>query len=161
MPHLHTQPGGVDLCVEVFCVHGKRILLRKHDKYDIWLGVGGHVEEDEDPAEAAVREVMEEVGLELELPVPPDVPRGEGDDHRQLPMPRYLDRHRISEEHEHVACVYFGRVSHDAVLPGEGESEVEFRWLTLDQVLDTEFPVMPSIRFYAFKALSELAYGES
>lgn len=140
-------------------MYRKRVLLRKHDKYDIWLGVGGHVEPDEDPAEAAVREVREEVGLELELPPAPDVPRGEGDSHRQLPLPRYLDRHRISDTHEHVACVYFGSVSHDAIVPGEGEAEVEHRWLTIEQVLDLE--VMPSIRFYAFKALSELAYGES
>ena len=155
VPHLNTMPGGVDVCIEVFCVHDKRVLLRKHDKYDIWLGVGGHVEPTEDPAEAAIREVREEVGLELELPAPPDVPGS--DRHRQISPPRYLDRHPINDEHEHVALVYFGYVSSDAILPGPGEADVEHRWLTVDQVLDPALEVMPSIRFYALKALAELA----
>lgn len=37
--------------------------MRRHDKYKIWLGVGGHIELDEDPNQAALREVKEEVGL--------------------------------------------------------------------------------------------------
>jgi 8-oxo-dGTP diphosphatase len=155
MPHLHTEPGGVDLCVEVFCVHQRRVLLRRHDKYDIWLGVGGHVEEDEDPAEAAVREVQEETGLELILP-PPPFP---GDaQHRQITLPRYLDRHRINDTHEHVAFVYFGETTTDVVVPGEGEEDVACRWLTLEQVLDPKLDLLDSIRRYAFEALEELAY---
>jgi len=34
-----------------------KVQLRKHDKYNIWLSVGGHIEPDEDPNQAAIREV--------------------------------------------------------------------------------------------------------
>ena len=64
MPHLHEK---IDFTVEVFIVHKNRVLLRLHDKYRIWLSVGGHIELDEDPNQAAIREVKEEVGLDIEL----------------------------------------------------------------------------------------------
>jgi ADP-ribose pyrophosphatase YjhB (NUDIX family) len=41
-----------------------RVLLVHHNKLGKWLYPGGHVEPDESPAEAAVREVAEETGLQ-------------------------------------------------------------------------------------------------
>ena len=64
MPHIHEK---IDFTVEVFIVHKDRVLLRMHDKFKKWMSVGGHIELDEDPEEAARREVKEEVGLEIEL----------------------------------------------------------------------------------------------
>ena len=64
MPHINNK---IDFTVEVFIVYNNKVLLRKHDKYKIWLGVGGHIELDEDPNQAAVREVKEEVGLDIML----------------------------------------------------------------------------------------------
>ena len=59
MAHIHEK---IYFTVEVFVVYGNKVLLRKHDKYGIWLSVGGHIELDEDPNQAALREVREEVG---------------------------------------------------------------------------------------------------
>ena len=64
MSHIHEK---IDFTVEVFVVHKNRVLLRLHDKYKFWLSVGGHIELDEDPNQTALREVMEEVGLKVEL----------------------------------------------------------------------------------------------
>jgi ADP-ribose pyrophosphatase YjhB (NUDIX family) len=44
-----------------------KILLVYHKKLDVWLYPGGHVEENETPDEAVVREVMEETGLAVEI----------------------------------------------------------------------------------------------
>ena len=65
MPHIHKR---IDFAVDVLIVHKNKVLLRKHDKYKIWLAVGGHIELDEDPNQAAIREVKEEVNLEIEKP---------------------------------------------------------------------------------------------
>lgn len=54
MAHIHEK---IDFTVEVFVVFQNKVLLRKHDKYKIWLSVGGHIELDEDPNQAALREV--------------------------------------------------------------------------------------------------------
>jgi 8-oxo-dGTP pyrophosphatase MutT (NUDIX family) len=40
-----------------------RVLLVHHNKVGRWLYPGGHVEPNEDPAEAAQREVLEETGI--------------------------------------------------------------------------------------------------
>ena len=42
----------------------KKILLVKHKKYGRWVQPGGHIEHDEFPEEAAVREAYEETGME-------------------------------------------------------------------------------------------------
>jgi len=65
MPHIHEK---IDFTAEVFIVHHNRVLLRLHDKYNIWLSVGGHIELNEDPMEAAIREVKEEVNIEIGKP---------------------------------------------------------------------------------------------
>jgi ADP-ribose pyrophosphatase YjhB (NUDIX family) len=64
MSHIHEK---IDFTVGVFVVYKDKVLLRKHDKYNLWLCVGGHIELDEDPNEAALREVKEEVGLDVTL----------------------------------------------------------------------------------------------
>jgi 8-oxo-dGTP pyrophosphatase MutT (NUDIX family) len=64
MPHIHDK---IDFTAEVFVVHKNKVLLRFHDKYKFWASVGGHIELDEDPNEAAIREVKEEVGLDVTL----------------------------------------------------------------------------------------------
>lgn len=47
----------LDLCVETYVVHGERVLLRLHEKYDIWSAPGGHIDAEQDANEAALREV--------------------------------------------------------------------------------------------------------
>ena len=49
---------------------GKTLMLHRTKKKndlnsDLWIGVGGHCEEDESPEECAVREAKEETGLTL------------------------------------------------------------------------------------------------
>ncbi len=56
-------------CASTFVIdrYNKKILLVKHKKFNKWVQPGGHIEEDETPEEAAVREVFEETGLRIKL----------------------------------------------------------------------------------------------
>jgi len=56
----------------VFVIKNNKLLLLKQDKSPYWLLPGGHIEDDELPHEAAVREVKEETGLDIELLQEPD-----------------------------------------------------------------------------------------
>src|SRR5689334_15505660 len=114
VPHIHDR---IDFTAEVFVVHEGRVLLRVHDKLGRWLSVGGHVELDEDPNEAAVREVREEVGLDVELHDDLRPFRADGPDYRELVPPKFMNRHRIGATHEHVTLVYFARAASDRVVP--------------------------------------------
>jgi 8-oxo-dGTP pyrophosphatase MutT (NUDIX family) len=151
MPHIHKQ---IDFTVEVFCVHAGRVLLRRHDKFGIWLGVGGHVELDEDPCEAAHREVREEVGLDIELigetSVPHDARSG---DYQQLVPPAFMHRHRVSGTHEHVVLTYFARALSDNVVAGGADVSEEWRWVSRDQLDDPALDLHANVRFYAEHAL--------
>jgi ADP-ribose pyrophosphatase YjhB (NUDIX family) len=44
-----------------------KVLLVYHKKLGVWLYPGGHVEADENPEEALLREVKEETGLQIEI----------------------------------------------------------------------------------------------
>ena len=44
-----------------------KILLVKHKKYGRWVQPGGHIEHNEFPEEAAVRETYEETGIKIQL----------------------------------------------------------------------------------------------
>lgn len=44
-----------------------KVLLHKHKKLNIWIGVGGHVEKEENPEQAVIREAKEETNLEITL----------------------------------------------------------------------------------------------
>ncbi len=156
MPHIHDK---IDFCAEVFIVHKNKVLLRMHDKWKMWFSVGGHIELDEDPNEAAIREVREEVGLEIKIVGNAYGPQnGEVDNRgfKYLIPPRYLGRHPVSDTHEHVVFVYFATCENDIVSESANEHErAETRWVNRGE-LDT-MDLVPNIRFYAEQALKELS----
>lgn len=149
MPHIHDP--GFDWTVEIFIVNGDACLLRLHDKYDVWLSVGGHIEIDEDPIEAALREVREEVGLDVRLLVDDD-PIRESEDSYELPLPRALRRHRVSETHEHITLVYFAVSDSRETRSSGTDASDEVRWMTEEELLADE-SLYGDIRRYAIQAI--------
>jgi 8-oxo-dGTP pyrophosphatase MutT (NUDIX family) len=155
MPHIHDK---IDFTSEVFIVYKNKVLLRKHDKYQIWLSVGGHIELDEDPNEAAVREIREEIGLNIELYRPIGMPSFTGTQFRELIRPIFMNRHRINEHHEHVTQVYFARAETDKICPSsEKEVSEECRWFAFEELDNPDYLINEPIRYYAKKALEFLA----
>ena len=107
-----------------FLVEGDRTALHWHRKNQMWLPAGGHIEPDEDPIEAVVREVREETGIEAEVvsraavygfATPP-----------QLPPPMVILVEDIAEgPHQHIDMIYALRPRSE----GSSLSE-EFVWVT-------------------------------
>ncbi len=150
MPHLHDK---IDFTVAVFVVERDRVLLVHHRRLGKWLPVGGHIELDEDPEQAAHREVREESGLEIDLigDRPPTTSPGT----RALIAPRFLDIHRITDSHEHIGMIYFARPRSGSIRLAEAEHH-DIRWCTaaeLDQLVPTP---SDAIRWYCNAALSEV-----
>lgn len=154
MPHIHEK---VDFTVEVFIVHKNKVLLRKHDKYKIWLSVGGHIEPDEDPNQAAVREVKEEVGLDIRLFGNVPKPLAEGKDYRELLPPRFLNRHRINPTHEHVSHVFFAKSDTDKIRAATDEVSEEIKWFSKGDLESDSYGLKDNVKYYAKKALEEVA----
>jgi 8-oxo-dGTP pyrophosphatase MutT (NUDIX family) len=154
MPHIHDA---IDFCSEVFIVNGGKVLLRKHDKLGIWLSVGGHIELGEDPDEAAVREVKEEVGLDVTLYGVGDHSFLDRNGQKLLTVPQFVSRHRITDTHEHVAFIFFAKSDSTEVKLSETEVTEDCRWFTLEELDDPKYGVNDDVKHYAKEALKILS----
>ncbi len=104
--HPPLAPGAVlrHFTVAVFVVHAGRVLLHYHRKLGRWLPPGGHIEDNELPDDAALREVLEETGVRARL----IGARGLPIEHpRQLVLPAGIQLEHIYPGHEHIDLVYF------------------------------------------------------
>ncbi len=154
MAHVHEKN---DFTVGVFVVYKGKVLLRKHDKYKIWMGVGGHIELDEDPIQAAIREAKEEVGLDITI-VGEKTRISEFDDgYIELSTPRFTYIHPINDVHKHINSIYFARSTNDHIVEGPGEHSDEIRWFTMDELQNPEYKIPKSMKYFAEEALKKLA----
>lgn len=113
---------------------GGRLLLHHHRRLDRWLQMGGHVEPDETTAAAAIREGLEESGLDdLELLW------SDGRFGRRFILD--LDIHKIpagkgEPDHEHYDVRYVARTRRpDAVRIDRAESN-DLRWFALAEAAE-------------------------
>jgi 8-oxo-dGTP pyrophosphatase MutT (NUDIX family) len=151
MAHIHEK---IDFTVAIFVVHGGKILLIHHRKLNAWLPLGGHIELDEDPEQAALREAKEESGLEVTLLG--ERPPTTGPGTRALIAPRFLDIHRISDTHEHIGLIYWARPKNSADVKCATEEHHDIRWCSAEE-LDTLQPRMSeAVMWYCRKALEEV-----
>jgi 8-oxo-dGTP pyrophosphatase MutT (NUDIX family) len=150
MPHLHEQ---IDFTVALLIVHESKILLVLHRKLGRWLPIGGHIELDEDPEMAALREAREETGLEIELigERPPTTEPGT----RALIAPRFLDIHRISATHEHIGMIYLARVK-SGTLTLAAQEHHDIRWIDWAGLEQLDPPLSGAVKWYCQQALREL-----
>ena len=95
-----------------YVIHSGRALLHWHPKVGALLPPGGHIEPNEDPAEAVRREVKEETGLSIEV-LSWGIHTGV-DDTRQVPPPAAIRIEDINDPevgaHQHIDMIYFCRV---------------------------------------------------
>ncbi len=114
-----------------FVVFQSKTLLHLHRSLKMWLPPGGHIDRDELPHEAAVREVKEETGLDVELIH--TEPTIQSENAREIPKPKHLLLENINPFHQHIDMIYFAKAESLDVAPGAGES-LELRWFTVEEL---------------------------
>jgi 8-oxo-dGTP pyrophosphatase MutT (NUDIX family) len=120
----------------VYVVCDGATALHQHDRLDMWLPPGGHIDRDELPHEAALREVREETGLDVELVA--ETQALESETARSLPMPQHLllEDINVNESgevgHQHIDFIYYGRADTRDIDPdGHDEAHPEvWEWFT-------------------------------
>jgi len=131
-----------------------KILLHKHKKHGIWLGVGGHVEGDENPYEGTLREIMEEIGIDVSIL---NFTRGLTPSSivSEMPLPymikeEKIPRYKNEPAHYHIDFIYFGTTD----TPNKVYMDEEFDWFSQDEIdklnleKDVKFVVSAAFKNY-------------
>jgi 8-oxo-dGTP pyrophosphatase MutT (NUDIX family) len=147
----------LDLCVDTFIVNGNAVLLRLHEKYNMWNAPGGHIDPGEDVNEAALREVWEEVGLRVVLVGPESWVQSDTATNKDLVPPLFINRHRINDVHEHSSFIFAAKTDSREIHPQTEEDKgIECRWCTqteLDALIQDDSRMRPEVHRYASMAL--------
>lgn len=145
-----------------FVVDGGRTLLHWHKRLQQWMPPGGHIEPDENPVQAVLREIREETGLEAE--VIPSIAALSFSYPAQLQPPYTIlleDSPEPGDPHQHIDLIYFCRLRDGAA---NERLEGDFRWvdeaaLRSNQPLDLaacgvmSVPLAEDVRLLALQAI--------
>lgn len=137
-----------------------RTILHWHRKLNTWMPPGGHIEEEEEPVQALLREIREETGLDAEIVSDfVDFPFARPD---QLPPPRVIlveDIGGDDPDHQHIDLIYYCRSLGQA--PGAGQGEKDNRWVGIPELESAEgleldghlLPLADDVRVLAIDAI--------
>ena len=117
-------------CASVFIINpeDKKILLVKHKKNRRWTQPGGHIEYDETPEEAALREAYEETGLRVKL-LGDRFPREE-----DFIRPLGIQKNRHSNGETHVDIIYAAVPNHSTDEKLNFEESDDIGWFSREEL---------------------------
>ena len=124
-----------------------KILFIHHKKLNKWLFVGGHIEEDENPEHAVLREVKEETNLDIEL-VGKRYPREE-----DYIIPFALQKNYTKPNHEHMDLFYVAIDKGTSKLKDNTEEIKAHRWFSKQEIESEDFDTFPEKKQMALDVL--------
>lgn len=140
-----------DFTASAYIINDGKVLFMHHSKLGKLLQPGGHIEVNETPAEAAVREAKEETGLEVEIDgFKENISDGEED----LPNPFNVNIHRIREGHFHCDFAFLARVVGEGVATHSDEHD-GLLWLSREELGSNNLDMPDNVRRSALEALDE------
>ena len=117
------------LTASAFVVSSRGVILHLHRRLRIWVQPGGHIDAGEGPEDAAVRETLEETGLEAR--------------HTDPPTLFHVDLHPGPRGHTHYDLRYVLLARPLEPTPPPGESP-EVHWFDFAHALERCEPAMVS-----------------
>jgi 8-oxo-dGTP diphosphatase len=130
-----------------------KVLLHKHKKLGIWIGVGGHIEDNENSIECILREVKEETNLDVELINGEKLL--ETEDVRELIHPATIIEEDIppvkdDPPHHHIDLIYFAFCKN----PQNIKMKEEYNWFSKKDL--AQFNLKKEVLIFASKALDSI-----
>ncbi len=151
-------------CATTYIVNDGATALHHHDRLDMWLPPGGHIDRDELPREAARREVREETGLDvtlhesetdIETPVVTELPAPE---HILLEDIHFYDDDSVG--HQHIDLIYFGAVPSRDIDPDGHDERGDAHWEWYDTAdLEADGDLAPEVKQLGREAIETIDGG--
>jgi 8-oxo-dGTP pyrophosphatase MutT (NUDIX family) len=140
---------------------GKKVLLIKHKKLGVWIYPGGHIEEEENPLDCAIRESKEETGATFRVLNSNGFSIDFGTA-KSLPQPLVVMNEIVpysDHPHEHFDMIYLGVASSTNFQCNEESSDC--KWFDRDEIDNiSTFENVKKIIKYGFRTFREI-YGTS
>ncbi len=136
-----------EFVVAAYVVDNGKVLLVNHKKLGKWLPVGGHIEPNELPDEALVREVKEETGLDVEIISDDKSPEFNS----ILNRPFKVVLEDIDDKHQHIDLQYICKIKGKKELRGTDEC----KWFTTEELNAIE-NCPPEVKHFAKEAMNLL-----
>jgi len=118
-----------------------KVLLLLHPKLQKWLPPGGHLELNELPTQAAIREVFEETGLEVAIIKEEHlwVERWNAKSFERpfLCLLENIPEHKDKPAHQHIDFIYLATVTGGSITDAHLALQ-PIRWFSLEEILSLE-----------------------
>ena len=140
----------IDLTVGACIVSDGKVLLMLHKKLNKWLFPGGHLDSNETPDMAIIREVKEETGLNLKLINFSELNQAP-DEIEKLAVPFHANLHNVGD-HDHYCSYYFGTVNNSNFI--KNHESKDLKWFNIEEIKVLE-NLPPSIKQMAIFAIEK------
>jgi 8-oxo-dGTP diphosphatase len=134
-----------------YLVKDNKVLLAHHKKFDKWVSPGGHLEENETPDQALIREWKEELGFDIDI-LPAHESAFVGDANATpIPMPFHIDLELEGFDVPHIGYFFYVKLKNDDQTINVLESELhDAKWFSKEE--------LPNLQtFDQVRALAEYA----
>ena len=140
-------------CVTTYVTNSdhSKFLMILHKKLKKWMPPGGHIDPNEIPDNAAVRETREETGLDVKL-------IGERINIKDtLVRPFGVQLNTVEENHEHIDLIYLAIPKTSSKLILNRQESDGIQWYGKDTVLGPEFNTFDTVKNWVmyFSGLSQ------
>ena len=136
-----------DLTVAGYVIFKNKILLIHHRKLNLWLPVGGHIDKNETPDKALIREIKEETNISIKILNKSTIPL-EGNVKTNLAIPFHVNVHSVGD-HDHVGFFYLCEAINPEKLKINQELK-NYAWFTKKDLNQKHISI--DVKNQAFKA---------
>ena len=141
----------IDLTVAGYIINKNKVLLIHHRKLNLWLPVGGHIDKNETPDQALMREVKEEVGIDIEIINQSNIPL-EGNIRYNLAIPFYTNVHSVGD-HDHYGLFFVCKAKNPKQLKINNKELKNFNWFSRNDLNRDHIPI--DVKNQALEALKQ------
>ena len=128
----------------------KKILMIHHKKLKVWLPPGGHVDENETPEEAVVREIYEETGIQAAI-------RSEKIEKHPIELERpftiMLEDIEGDGTHFHIDMIYLCTALNEELVLQKTEAN-DIGWFSYEEILSLD--TFENVRYTVKKAIEHI-----